>query len=508
MSQTPRYTTGNGAPVPHDDISQTAGPNGSLTFDNWRLFEKLAHFNRERIPERVVHARGVAAYGTFTLTRDLSDLTIARFLQGVGKQTSLLARFSTVAGGQDSGDNTRDVRGFSLKFYTEDGNWDMVGNNTPVFFIREPSKFPDFIHTQKKDPRTNMVDWQNRWEFWANHPQALHQVTILMSDRGIPKSLTTMNGYSSHTLSLWNDKGERVWVKWHFKTDQGHETLTDDQAAQVAPDFHQHDMFTRLERGERPSWTVNLQVMTEAQARDYHINPFDLTKVWPHGDFPLMEVGKMELNRNPENYFAEVEQSVFSPSNFVPGIGASPDRVLQARLWAYADAHRYRVGANAEQLPVNRPVCPVNHYQRDGVMAGMCPVTGHGGGPLGGQVGQGVPGETKEGGQYSRTNFYPNERADQGAPVPDATVAEPAMPLEQNAWMGYHDNSDEDNYSQAGNLYRLFDEGQKTRITDVIAGTMVGVSHVVQDKMIAHFRQADADYGDRIATKLAKLDPR
>ena len=492
MSHT-RYTTANGAPVPQDDTSITAGERGPLTLDNWRLFEKLAHFNRERIPERVVHARGTSARGTFCLTRDLSDLTIADFLQGVGKETPIAARFSTVAGGQDSSDMERDVRGFSVKFYTEQGNWDMVGNNTPVFFIREPSKFPDFIHTQKKDPCNNMVNWQNRWEFWALHPESFHQVTILLSDRGIPASYRHMHGFSSHTLSFFNAKGERHWVKWHFKTNQGIRNVTDSEAATMPNDHHQHDMFSAIERGEFPSWTVKIQVLSESQARAFRINPFDLTKVWPHGEVPVIEVGQMELNRNPDNYFAEVEQLAFSPSNFVPGISGSPDKVLQARLWAYADAHRYRLTANYEQLPVNRPRCPVNHYQRDGHMAGMCPVAGV------------MPGETREGGQYGDTNFYPNMRQAQGAPVPSEEFSEPPMPLEEHAWVGYHNNRGEDNFEQAGNLYRRFDEGQRARLANVFATTLQGVSAPVVSKVIAHCYAADEDYGRRVEARYEAL---
>ncbi|ANF58431.1 catalase [Halotalea alkalilenta] len=485
MSERTRYTTGNGAPVPNDDASFTAGPRGPLTFDNWRLFEKLAHFNREQIPERVVHARGSGAFGTFRLTRDLSDLTIADFLQGIGKETPVVARFSTVAGGQDSADNLRDVRGFSVKFYTEQGNWDMVGNNTPVFFIREPSKFPDFIHTQKKDPRSNLVNWQNRWEFWALHPQSFHQVTILLSDRGIPYSYRHMHGFSSHTLSLWNDSGERVWVKFHFKTNQGIKNVTDEEALSLDPAHHQHDLFTHIEKGEFPSWTVKIQLMSEEEAKHYRINPFDLTKVWPQGEFPLIEIGQLELNRNPDNYFAEIEQVAFSPSNFVPGIGASPDRVLQSRLWAYADAHRYRLTVNYQQIPVNRPLAPVNNYQRDGFMAGL---------------GERREGESKEGGQYSTTNFYPNARGEAGAPVYDKRFQEPPLPLEEQAWVGYHENMDEDNFSQAGDLYRLFDDGQKDRIATVFASTLQGVTVEIVERVIQQCYAADEDYGRRVET--------
>ncbi len=485
MSDKNYLTTANGAPIADDNASIAAGERGSLTFDNYQLFEKLAHFNRERIPERVVHARGYGAYGTFTLNKDLSDYSIAKFLQGKDKQTQVFLRFSTVAGGQDSGDYVRDVRGFALRFYTKEGNYDIVGNNTPVFFIRDPAKFPDFIHSQKKDPVTNLPDPAHHFEFWANHPQSMHQITILMSDRGIPKSLRHVNGYGSHTLSMWNKAGERFWVKWHFKTDQGIQTLTGDEAAKMPVDGMQQDLMESIAKGDFPSWTVKVQIMTEEEAKSYHINPFDLTKVWPHTDFPLIDIGKLELNRNVENYFAETEQVAFSPSNLVPGVGVSPDKVLQGRLFAYADAHRYRLGANHQQLPVNKPQCPVHHYQRDGAMAGAnssCPFTGH---IQGGQV-----------------NFYPNDRAGQGAPVPKPDVAEPPMPLEENAWLKRYDTTDEDNYSQAGNLYRLMSEDQKQQLVGNITGGLKQATASVQQRMVEHFQRCDADYGARIKTAL------
>ena len=478
-----KLTTANGAPIADDDNSISAGERGSLTFDNYRLFEKLAHFNRERIPERVVHARGYGAHGTFTLTKDLSAFSMADFLQNAGRKTDVFVRFSTVAGGQDSGDFVRDVRGFAVRFYTQQGNFDMVGNNTPVFFIRDPAKFPDFIHSQKKDPATNLPNPANHWEFWASNPQSMHQVTILMSDRGIPFSLRHMNGYSSHTLSLWNKADERYWIKWHFKTDQGIRTLTNEEAAQKPADGMQRDLVEAIASGDFPSWTVKVQIMSEAQARDYAINPFDLTKVWPHQDFPLEEIGKLELNRNVENYFAETEQVAFSPSNLVPGIGASPDKMLQGRLFAYADAHRYRIGANHQQLPINRPQCPVHHYQRDGAMAGIeCPYAGHN--------------------QSSKVNFYPNDRASEGAPVPDPSVAEPPMPLEEQAWTKAYDSRDSDNYSQAGDLYRLMSEEQKLQLIGNIVGGLSQASDSIQQRMVAHFTQCDEDYGRRVQAAL------
>ena len=480
-------TSANGAPIAEDQNSISAGERGSLTFENWRLFEKLAHFNRERIPERVVHARGTGAYGTFTLSRDMSDYTIADFLQGEGKQTEVFLRFSTVGGGQDSSDYARDPRGFAVKFYTDQGNWDMVGNNTPVFFLRDPIKFPDFVHSQKKNPATNLPDPAAMYEFWANSPQSLHQMTILMSDRGIPYSYRHMHGFNSHTLSFWNRQGERVWVKWHFKSNQGIKNLTNEEAAKKPSFGAQQDLVDAIERGDHPSWAVKVQIMTEQQAREYAINPFDLTKIWPHADFPLMEIGTLELNRNVENYFAETEQATFSPSNLVPGIGASPDKMLQARLLAYPDAHRYRVGANASQLPVNAPRCPFHHYQRDGAMAGMPPAHG------------------TDNNQGGGVNFYPNDRTGDGAPAPVPEVAEPAMPILGEAWVKAYDTQDEDNFSQAGNLYRLMSEDQKEQLTRNIAGGLVHATASVQERMLAQFQAADPDYGERVKSAMAAI---
>ena len=473
-------TTSSGAPVAHDNQSRTAGARGPVTFDNHYLFEKLAHFNRERIPERVVHARGSAAYGTFTLTKSLSDFTIADFLQTEGQQTPVFLRFSTVGGGQDSSDYARDPRGFAVKFYTQQGNWDMVGNNTPVFFLRDGIKFPDFIHSQKKNPRTNLPDPQAVYEFWANNPQSLHQATILMSDRGIPASYRHVNGYSSHTLSFWNDNGERYWVKWHFKTNQGIQTLTNEEAVTKPAFGAQQDLVESIDKGDFPSWTVKVQIMTEAQAQDYYINPFDVTKVWPHSDFPLIEIGQLELNRNVDNFFAENEQAAFAPSNLVPGIGASPDRMLQARLIAYQDAQRYRMGANYNQIPVNAPRCPVHHYQRDGAFAGINPAV----------AGSGA-------------NFYPNDRAEQGAPAEVPDVAEPPMPLEQDAWLGIHDNRDDDNFSQAGDLFRLMSPCQKGQLVHNIAAGLHQCTDVLQQRMLAQYEQADPQYAAMVKQAIA-----
>jgi len=479
-------TTATGAPVADDNNSISAGERGSLTFDNHYTFEKLAHFNRERIPERVVHARGTGAYGTFTVSHNLQDYTIADFLQQVGQKTEVFVRFSTVGGGQDSSDYARDPRGFAIKFYTAQGNYDMVGNNTPVFFLRDPIKFPDFVHSQKKNPQTNLSDPAAMYEFWANHPQSLHQMTILMSDRGIPKSYRHMHGFSSHTYSFWNANGERSWFKWHFKSNQGIQTLTNDEAALQPPFGAQQDLVEFINSGEYPSWTAKVQIMSKEQAQHYAINPFDLTKIWPHKDFPLIEVGKLELNRNVENYFAETEQAAFAPSNLVPGIGTSPDKMLQGRLLAYQDAHRYRVGVNVNQLPVNAARCPVNHYQRDGAMAGNCPIHGNNN-------------------QGSGRNFYPNDAINQGAAVPEPTIGEPPMPILENAWLRRYDSSEDDHYSQAGNLFRLMSETQKDQLATNIADGLVHAEKSVQERLLGQFSKADANYANRVRIAMSQL---
>ena len=478
-------TSGNGAAVDEDQNSISAGPRGSLTMDNHYLFEKLAHFNRERIPERVVHAHASGAHGTFTLTKSLAKYTIATFLQKAGKKTDIFARLSTVGGGQDSSDYARDPRGFAVKFYTEQGNWDMVGNNTPVFFLRDPIKFPDFIHSQKKNPQTNMQDPAAIYEFWANSPQSFHQMTILMSDRGIPYSLRHMDGFSSHTLSLYNDKGERFWVKWHFKTNQGIKTLTNKEAAMMPAHGMQEDLFNAIEKGDCPSWTVSLQIMTTEQAKTYAINPFDLTKVWPHADFPKMEIGKMELNRNVENYFAEVEQAAFAPSNLVAGIGASPDKMLQARLLAYQDAHRYRLGVNSTYLPINAPRCPVQHYQRDGNMAGLVV-------------------NNNQQNQTSKVNFYPNDQTKQGAPAPTGVVTEPPLPLENDAWTQAYDTQNDDNFSQAGNLFRIMSDSQKQQLAGNIAEGLHHATEDVQRRILEQCKAADPNYAALVDQALKK----
>ena len=474
----PHLTTADGAPIGMQQ-SLTAGPRGPLLMQDVQLLEQMQHFNRERIPERIVHAKGSAAYGTFTVTHDVTQYTKAKFLSEVGKQTDLFLRFSTVAGERGAADAERDVRGFAIKFYTEEGNWDMVGNNTPVFFVRDPYKFANFIHTQKRDPRTNPRDMDMQWDFWSQCPESLHQVTILFSDRGIPKGYRFMNGYGSHTYSLINDKGERIWCKFHFKTKQGVQNYMDDEAAKIIADdreSHQRDLYDAIEKGESPKWTFYIQVMTQEQAEAFPWNPFDLTKVWPHADYPLIEVGEMALNRNPENYFAEVEQAAFSPSALVAGIGSSPDKMLQARLMSYADAHRYRIGNNYQQLPVNKPRCPFMHYQRDGAMA------------------------TAEDYKHMTASYHPNTR--EGAPQPDPKYLDPAWDIGQAIVDRYDSTVDHDDFTQAGNLYRMFDDAHKDRLTTRIAGVLGQARQAVQMLQICHFSRADPDYGRRVAQKL------
>lgn len=371
MSDKPKLTTTAGAPVVDNQNALTAGPRGPVLIQDYQLLEKLAHQNRERIAERTVHAKGWGAFGTLTVTHDITRYSRAKLFSRIGKQTPMLARFSTVAGEAGAADAERDLRGFALKFYTEEGHWDMVGNNTPVFFIRDPYKFPDFIHTQKRHPRTNLRSNTAMWDFWSLSPESLHQVTILFSDRGLPIGVRHMNGYGSHTFSFVNAQNERFWVKFHFKTMPGHKHWTNAEAAEVVGgtrESTQEDLFYAIERGDFPKWRFCVQIMPETDAEKTPYNPFDLTKIWPHGAYPLIDVGTVELNRNPDNYFAEVEQAAFSPSNVVPGIGFSPDKMLQARIFSYADAHRHRLGTHYEALPVNSPHCPVHNYHKDGQM--------------------------------------------------------------------------------------------------------------------------------------------
>ena len=469
-------TTAGGHPVADNQNSISAGPRGPLFVQDLHLIEKLAHFNRERIPERVVHAKGSAAYGTFTVTKDITHLSCASVFADLGKKTDVFLRFSTVAGERGSADTERDPRGFAVKFYTDEGIWDLVGNNTPVFFVRDPLKFPDFIHSQKRDPRAGYKIPFRMWDFWAKSPEALHQITLLFGDRGIPDGYRFMHGFGSHTFGLYNQQGERVWVKFHFKSMQGIRNLSPERAAELAgadPDYAGRDLFEAIERKEFPKWRLCIQVITEEQAQNFSFNPFDLTKTWSQKKFPLHEVGVLELNRNPMNYFAEVEQSAFSPVNIPPGICASPDKMLQGRLFAYADAHRYRLGTNYQLLPVNRPKNEVNLYQRDGAMR-----------------------FDDNGGTVD--NYEPNSFS---GPVQDPSKGEPPLPLDGELGRYDHRDGNED-YSQAGDLYRLMKPEERERLTSVIAGTMRGLPATVVLPNIEHFKKADKEYGAKIAQKL------
>jgi catalase len=472
-------TTASGAPVGDNQNSQTAGPRGPVTLQDFWLIEKLAHFDREVIPERRVHAKGSGAFGTFTVTHDISRFTKANIFSEIGKQTPLFMRFSTVAGERGAADAERDVRGFSVKFYTEEGNWDVVGNNTPVFFIRDPLKFPDFIHTQKRDPYTNLRSNVAAWDFWSRHPESLQQVTILMSDRGIPRNYRQMHGFGSHTFSFINASNERHYVKFHFKSQQPLENYTDQEAAAVVAqdrESAQRDLVDNIDRGNFPRWNLRVQVMTEAEAAAYRINPFDVTKVWPHKDYPLIDVGVLELNRNAANYFADVEQSAFTPANVVPGIGFSPDRMLQGRLFSYGDTQRYRLGINHHQIPVNAPRAPVqNAFHRDGAMR-------------------------TDGNQGGRVNYEPNRFGDFAQ---DASVNEP--PLAAGDVARYDHREDGDYFSQAGALFRLFDAAQRERFFGNIARHIFGVPNEIVERQIEHFRRADPAYADGVIQALATL---
>ena len=477
MNKCPVMTTAAGNPVGDNQNSLTAGPRGPVLMADYQLMEKMAHFNRERVPERVVHAKGTGAYGKFTVTGDISKYTCAKIFAKVGNSCETFARFSTVAGELGSPDTARDPRGFAVKFYTEEGNWDMVGNNTPVFFIRDPLKFSDFIHSQKRDPQTGMRDNAMQWDYWSLSPESMHQITTLFSDRGIPATLRNMHGFSSHTFSLWNQKGERYWVKWHFKTMQGIKTLTQAEANKIAGedlDYHRRDLFAAIERGDFPKWRVMVQIMPERDAETYPINPFDLTKVWPHKDYPLVEVGVLELNRNPQNHFAEVEQAAFEPGNMPPGMGASPDKVLQARLLSYPDAHRYRIGVNYAALDVNKPRCPVHHYHRDG--------------------------QTRFDGNFgSAVNYQPNSF---DGPVEDAKYKEPPLKISGDADR-YDHRIGNDDYTQAGNLFRLMSADQKRQLIDNLVGAMRSVPKFIQVRQLKHFYKADPDYGKSVAAGLS-----
>jgi len=475
MSKKKTLTTNQGNPIADNQNSITVGPRGPVLLQDYQLLEKMATFNRERVPERVVHAKGSGAFGTLTITNDISKYSKAKVFE-VGKKTQALARFSTVAGERGAADAERDVRGFALKFYTEEGNWDMVGNNTPVFFVRDPYKFGDFIHTQKRDPKTNMRSPTAMWDFWSLSPESLHQTTILFSDRGLPKGFRNVNGYGSHTYSLINADGERFWVKFHFKTMQGIEFWTNEEAEKIVGsdrESSQKDLFESIEKGDYPKWRFCVQIMPEKEAETYHVNPFDLTKVWSHADYPLIEVGILELNRNPENYFANIEQAAFEPSNVVPGISWSPDKMLQARIMSYADAHRYRIGVNYAGLPVNQPQCPYHNYNRDGNMR-----------------------YDDNGGRS--VNYEPNSF---GGPVEDPSYKEP--PLHVSGDVDRYDHRENnDDYKQPGDLYRLMNSEERGRLISNLVDSMGGVPERILVRHSVHCHHADPEYGKSLAEAL------
>ena len=469
-------TTSSGTPVEDNQTSLSAGPRGPLLMEDYHLIEKMATFNRERIPERVVHAKGAGAHGTLTITGDITQYTKAKVFAEIGKKTDCFVRFSTVGGESGSADTARDPRGFAMKFYTEEGNWDLVGNNTPVFFIRDPLKFDNFIHSQKRCPQRHTKSPTMMWDYWSLSPESLHQVTILFSDRGTPKSFRHMNGFGSHAFSLINADGKRFWVKFHVKTLQGVACFTDAEATALAgtdPDHATRDLFDAIDKEDFPRWRMQVQIMPEEDAANYYVNPFDLTKVWKHSDYPLIEVGVMELNRNPQNYFAEVEQAAFAPSNVVPGIGFSPDKVLQGRILSYPDAQRYRLGVNHESLPVNRPQCPVHTYHRDGAMR-------------------------FDGNSGNAPNYEPNSF---GGPQEDPSYRQPPLPLQGEADR-YEQRSGTDDFIQAGDLYRLMTPDQQQRLIDNILGSMASVPKEIQQRQVDHFTKADPEYGRRIAEGL------
>lgn len=470
-------TTAFGAPVTENQNSLTAGPRGPLLAQDVWLNEKLANFVREVIPERRMHAKGSGAFGTFTVTHDITKYTRAKIFSEVGKKTEMFARFTTVAGERGAADAERDIRGFALKFYTEEGNWDLVGNNTPVFFFRDPRKFPDLNRAVKRDPRTNLRSATNNWDFWSLLPEAFHQVTVLMSDRGIPKSFRHMHGFGSHTYSFYNEEGERFWVKFHFRTQQGIENLTDAEAAEVVGrdrESNQRDLYDAIERGDFPKWKMFIQVMPEKDAETYRFHPFDLTKVWYKADYPLMEVGEFELNRNPENFFADVEQSAFAPSNLVPGIGVSPDKMLQARLFNYADAQRYRLGVNYNQIPVNAPRCPVSSNHRDG--------------------------RGRVDGNYGGIPHYEPNSFNQWKEQPE--FREPPLKINGDADFWDFREDDADYFTQPRKLFQQMSPEQQQVLFENTAGAMGDAPDFIKQRHIDNCARCDPAYGAGVAKAL------
>ncbi|GAB9476793.1 Catalase [Globisporangium polare] len=482
MSPSPIATVSNGAPLPPNGLtaSATAGPCGPVVLQDFALVDHLAHFDRERIPERVVHAKGAGAFGYFEVTHaaTITQFCKAKLFSQDGKRTPVGLRFSTVGGESGSADTVRDPRGFTIKFYTEEGNWDLVGNNTPIFFIRDPILFPSFIHTQKRDPATHCKSDDMMWDFFSLRPETTHQLSFLFADRGIPDGFRFMNGYGSHTFANVNAKGERVYVKYHFKTDQGIRNLPVDEAAELAssdPDYATRDLYEAIADKDFPTWTLYIQVMTPQQASEATVNPFDVTKVWSHSEYPLLEVGRLVLNRNPQNYFAEIEQLAFSPSHMVPGIETSPDKMLQGRLFSYPDTQRYRLGVNYQQIPVNKPLVDVQTYQRDGFMS----VTGNM---------LGVP------------NYFPN--SSNGSPVESEGNTFEAYSGD-HARVDKFSTKDDDNFSQVRAFYnKTLSAEARERLTSNIAGSLANASKQVRDRAIANFHQVDAHYGQRVLEKV------
>ena len=474
-------TNASGIPIANNEVSKSAGKYGPLLLEDYDLIEKMARFNRERIPERVVHALGAGAYGTFTVTDDITSLTKAKLFGQIGKETEVFARFSTVAKSKGGSDIYRDLRGFSVKHYTEDGNWDMVGNGTPIFFVRDPMKFMDFIRTQKEHPEKHWRQDEMWWDYWSQVPESLHQVLWLMGDRGAPMGWRHINGYGSHAFSFINEQNERIWVKFHYLTDQGIKNFTEEQWMHmqgIEPRWATKDLFNAIDEGKYPSWTMYIQTMTDEQAQAFQWNPFDLTKVWPHGDFPLQRVGKLELNRNPENYFAEVEQAAFSPGNVVPGISWSPDRMLQARIMSYADTHRYRLGVNYESIPVNSPhATKANTPYRDGQMR----VDGNNG---------------------SRQNYQPTKyeypQADERAATPPYAVSGMADRIEL----------DEKDYAdQAKMFYQMLSDDEKDRLVHNIGGSLGKCPSDIKERQLALFREVDETFANRVSTAMSEMTP-
>ncbi|MHC1770618.1 MAG: catalase [Flexilinea sp.] len=473
-----KLTTAAGAPVPDNQNAKTAGPRGPMLLEDVWYLEKLSHFDREVIPERRMHAKGSGAFGKFTVTNDITKYTKAKIFSVVGKETDAFVRFSTVAGERGAADAERDIRGFAMKYYTEEGNWDLVGNNTPVFFMRDPHKFPDLNRAVKRDPHTNMRSAKNNWDFWTNLPESLHQVTITMSDRGIPYSYRHMHGFSSHAYSMINDKNELVWVKFHFTTQQGIKNLTDQEAeAIVAKDreSHQRDLMESIDKGDFPRWKMYIQVMTKEQAIKMPYNPFDLTKVWYKKDFPLIEVGVLELNRNPDNYFQDVEQAAFNPANVVPGISFSPDKMLQGRLFAYGDAQRYRLGVNHFQIPVNSPKHADAHAShRDGMMR------------VDGNYGSTLSYEPNSFGEWQEQPEYKN---------PPTELVGAA-----DNWNFRED--DDDYYTQPGKLFRLMTPAQQKVLFENTARAMGDAPDFIKLRHIGNCLKADPAYGKGVADAL------